>query len=303
MKKTWFFLNKHLHLILIISTIISYTNNKFYKNIVWFIKLFIFANIIFGVGLIVYFSASEHSFYIGFNIYKDLIYNYLSYYMNQLIDLWNSLTDLEDSYIKQAINNSSNKIPINQIKEELSLSIKDGVKEGINDAINDILDKIHENDNNKIETYKNIAFISTALMLGYFIFILPGSSISLEDLNQYNWINKSLIEIKINIINYFSNPSNPGTPGNNGINLPTPIIDTIISPTSTIISENLSTITPNTPIASTSNLSPTVLIDKSTQTIIDGKTVSKMVETVNILSDSIGEENSELIKQSYLELN
>lgn len=43
-----------------------------------------------------------------------------------------------------------------------------------------------------------------------------------------------------------------------------------ISPSTSIISDNLSTVTPNTPIASTSNLSPTVLIDKSTQTIVVG---------------------------------
>lgn len=66
-----------------------------------------------------------------------------------------------------------------------------------------------------------------------------------------------------------------------------------ISPSTSIISDNLSTVTPNTPIASTSNLSPTVLIDKSTQTIVDGKTIGKMIETVNILSDSILKEKAE----------
>ena len=157
---------------LIISTITKYTNTRFYRSFVWFIKLLFFTNIVFGVGYILYFSASEHSLYNGFNIYKDFIYTSFSNCMNQLIDLWNSLTDLEDSYIKQAINNSSNKVPIAQIKEELSLSIKDEVKEGINEAINDVLDKIHESESNKIETYKNIAFISSALFLGYFIFIL-----------------------------------------------------------------------------------------------------------------------------------
>jgi hypothetical protein len=75
-----------------------------------------------------------------------------------------------------------------------------------------------------------------------------------------------------------------------------------ISPSSSIGSENISTITPNTPTVSPKSIidnttvSPKSLIEIGTQTIVDGKSIGKMVETINILEDVLNEENSSLIQ-------
>ena len=66
-----------------------------------------------------------------------------------------------------------------------------------------------------------------------------------------------------------------------------------INPISPINSIGQATITPNTPITSPSSLSPyfkNVVVDSSTQTVIGGKMVSKMVETTNVLADALGKE-------------
>jgi len=40
------------------------------------------------------------------------------------------------------------------------------------------------------------------------------------------------------------------------------------------------------------------MIESGVQTTIDGKTVSKMVETVNILADVLGKDESDMIQNS-----
>lgn len=73
------FLNKHFYLILIINTINKYLNTRYYKFISWLEKVFVIANIIFGISYILYFSFTEHSFNYGFSIYNDLISQYIRY--------------------------------------------------------------------------------------------------------------------------------------------------------------------------------------------------------------------------------
>jgi hypothetical protein len=132
------------------------------------------------------------------------------------------------------------------------------------------------------------------------LFYLPGS-INPEEIIQYNWLNQSLIEVKITVKEFIlyliSNPSNPGDPGLNGTpNSPiSPITSeaelnkylpkdgsSSISPS--ISSDGMSTVTPNTP-----RISNLTLLDQSTQTDVDSLSVGKMVETVNILEETLGE--------------
>jgi len=107
-KRIFEFLNKHLHLILIISTLAQFTNNKIYKVISWTVKILVIINIMFGVGYIVYFSVIEESFVNGLTIYYDLIIDYKDY----LIDLWNDLFNLgfEDNFIKDSTDNLKHKL-------------------------------------------------------------------------------------------------------------------------------------------------------------------------------------------------
>jgi hypothetical protein len=64
--------------------------------------------------------------------------------------------------------------------------------------------------------------------------------------------------------------------------------DAAISP----ISDNLSTVTPNTPT------NPNILMKEvGTQTIIDGVNVGKMVETIDILQDVLTKTEAEELKR------
>jgi len=134
------------------------------------------------------------------------------------------------------------------------------------EAVNELIDETDIKKEVESDLIRKSALIASVLFFAYFIFILPGPSISPEELTQYSWINQSLIESKILIkdlfVNLFNNPSNPGNPGG-----------TEVSPISPSISEGVSTITPNTPIV------PNIPIETGTQTNLTGITVGRMVES------------------------
>jgi len=256
LKRIFHFLNKHFYLVLIISTITKYTNNSFYKYFTWIIKVFIFLNIIFGVGYIVYFSVLESSFLEGVSSYKELFLNYIDY----IVKFWNDLIsiDIEESFIKK----SSNK-DINALKDVLREEVKEGIKDGFKELIDEAMDKMNETDPNKV--YKNIAFAGGILFFIYFITVVP---INPENLSDYNTFNQILIDFKSNVVNHFTG----GSKGNNGGN----------SGTNTALSL---TETPNTPI--TSN---TAMSSSSTQTVLDGLTVGRLLESMDIVNNSLNKD-------------
>jgi hypothetical protein len=309
--KIFQFLNKYLYILSFLSLLNSIyakvRGNKFYKAINWTLKLILISTLIVSTGLILYFIDFGYPINTTLSIYLDFIKDYTAH----LINLWNDLINIKENLIEQGwtgwnkdqldqmaqlkdqleklneIKDDLNKF--NEIKDDLNVQIKQGIKEGVKEVIDEALDKIQEDDIlNQTQYYKKVVGVCGLLFLGYFIFVLP---INPEDLTQYNWLNQSLIELKINIINYFSNPGTPPT------NPPAP---SLVSPTISESSNSIgqSTITPNTPIITNSNLSPVSTInssiqtdltvstvDSSTQTVIDGITVSKLVETQNLLAD------------------
>ena|SRR5882757_680706 len=267
-KSLFQFLNKHFYIILIISTISKYTNNKFYKSIIWLIKIFIFANIIFGIGYIIYFSLSGyHSFVNPFENVYSFYYELLKPYIDSIKRLWNDLisfnNSIEDSFIKDNTNKIRNQV-------------KDGIKDGIKEALDETLAQMHQEEANS-NLLKQIAFYSSVLFLGYFIFILPGSSISPEVLTQYNWLNQSLIEFKINIINLLTNTGGNGGAGGGGAD------------TASAISTVTGLKATNTPIISNAILT-TASQNSSTQTVLDGVQISRMLETMQIIDKSLPKE-------------
>ena len=153
---------------------------------------------------------------------------------------------------------------------------------------------------------KQIAIYSSLLFFGYLIFILPGSSITPEELVQYNWFNQSLIEAKVNIINFFTKPSDPN-PGTGTVEVPNlgNISRTNSSSSLSDSAKSISEATAKPASPTISKLSPINVItfeDASTQTILDGTTVSKMVEMSNILQDVLPKEDATLIKDSVNKL-
>lgn len=230
-------------------------------------------------------------------------------YIELLKTFWNDLINfdnvIEDSYIK----NSGDKI-----KHQIKLGIKEGVKEALDEVLNDISEAETKNQSDLL--LKQIAIYSSLLFFGYLIFILPGSGITPEELVQYNWFNQSLIEIKVNIINFFTNPSKPG-PGNpdnptNPLNLDINILKSTVDVGTSPISQSPvsplteSTVTPNTPKSNLkggfSMFFKSTTVDNSTQTVLDGKTVGKMVEMTNVLDEVLPVEDSALIKDSVNKL-
>ena len=271
------YLNKYLYLASIISFILSLNthlrSNKIYKSINWLLKIVFLLNVILGTGLIIYFTDFIDPFNSVFSLYSDLIKPYI-----ELIkQYWNNLINfnIEDSVI-------SNMKESNNLKNE----IKEGIKEGVREVLNELRDELEEDLRNQAKSnlYQNIALCGSVLFFGYLFFILPGST---ENLSSYNWANQSLIEFKVMvkdfIVNFISNPVNPGdgtTPINSNTTSP------IISPTNSVLSGSTDTITPNSSV-NTSNFKSM----QGTQTILDGITIGKLIETTDIISDVLPKEN------------
>lgn len=266
-------------------------------------------NIVMGVAIIVYFTDFITPVNTTFSIYNDLLEPYIEIIKslwNKLINTFNNLinnfNNLEDSQIKKELQSV-----LNDSSESLTNNIKGQVKEGMKEAIDEALAEMQEDKVNS-ELLKQLALISSGLLFVYFFFILPGTSITPEDLAQYNWINQSLIEFKINIINYFNNkPGNPGTPSNiNPIN--TVIKDTVdvgVSPItpSTSTGSSIATITQNspvTPVASFSEFFKTyesgVQTDTSNvtnsivQTDVSGSALGMVVAKMHLLNNTLPQE-------------
>jgi CRISPR/Cas system CSM-associated protein Csm2 small subunit len=306
LKRVFLFLNKHFYFVLIFTTILKYTNNKIYKSIAWLVKVLIIANIIFGVGYVIYFSISEQSIVNGVSTYGDLI----KIYINNLINLWNDLIniDVEDNFIKNAISNNDEII---KMKNDLSISIKSGVKEALKEVVDEALDKIREDEihNYNISIIKNVCFVSGILFIGYFTFILPGSNITPDELTQFNWFNQSMIEFKLQIINYFSNPTNPGnTDGStatDGLNQISPSNSSNLSVTPKATSTFLDQASewnkysnPLTMDAPTQTDIITKITNASTQTDLNGMSVGKLQEFSLIMKHSLEQVDQDNIRDA-----
>jgi hypothetical protein len=218
---------------------------------------------------------------------------------NKLITYFNNLFNLETQ--------DSLKNELKSVLTESTSQIKDELKSGMSAAIEDALDKMREDDIQAIDNlFIRIGIVSGVVFLSYFIFVLPSDAAI--DLTQYNWLNQSLINIKLSIIDLITKPSNPGNPGVGGLDLNIPttpelnVIKTTVDAVAPITqlspclsdgSIGMSTVTPNTPIPTIQTLSE--FVDESTQTILDGVGVGKMVETVTIIRRTFTEEESDVL--------
>jgi len=215
-KNIFLFLNKYFYIIAIIQTLSIFTNNKFNKFISKLIKIFLFLNIIFGVGYFIYLTDFVNSY----NSLYEIYYNILNPYIEIIKNLWNDVIHnsiIEDSFIENS----------NNIKKQ----IKEGMKEGVKEALDEALNQMHD-DEVKTNTLKNIAFFTSIVFFVYFIFVLPDSTVTSEVVNQYNWFNHALIEFKIDLINFLNNFKGNGGNGGENIGNSSPI-----SPTNTNLTD------------------------------------------------------------------
>ena len=221
------------------------------------------------MSLIVYYTDIITPITTTYSIYSHLIEPYLQIIINlytaiaqEIINYYNTIISqfklvIRDLFQAEAVNQSNSVLQetINRGCAGIKDEVKEGIKSGIKEVIQDLKDDLAESELNQSDLFKQIVIFSTVLFGIYFIIILPNNSEAIQD---YNWINAGLINIKLSIIDLFS-PGTPSAPG-----------------------------TPIPPIQTFSNA--------STQTNLDAISVSKMVETVNILEDTLGEEQSSLIK-------
>lgn len=174
------------------------------------------------------------------------------------------------------------------------------------EAIEEALHKMEEDEASR-GIFTQCVLISSGLFLIYFIFILPGGGVSIEEITHYNWLNQHLINIKLSIIDLISKPTNPGNPGlpKVDVTLPKSTVDVGISPISPVISEGISTVTPNTPIIKTLSQFVDVStqtnlkgVDVSTQTLADGISIGKLEETYKMVHSVLPKEVSDVIKET-----
>lgn len=287
-------INKYLYiatlLTFLVSIFSSLNQSKLYKIISTILRIIFILNLILGTGIIIYFTDLIDPINQTYALYYEILKPYIDFLKKLYYDLIN--IDVEESLISNVKNS-------NTIKNEIKLGIKE--------AFDEIISENSTPDNTNL--LKPFALACSVLFFSYFFFILPGSSISPEELTSYNLFNQSLIEFKILVKDYFFTqnpgtpgspiiPSTPSTPSSPSVSINTYLPESVVNNPSPILSEGLSTVTPNTPVASSSSLSPFLKLDKSVgvQTVLDGITVSKSISTVDILADVLDEDNATLIK-------
>lgn len=213
----------------------------------------------------------------------SLYYDLLEPYIEIIKSIWNKLVTYFNNIFNTHSTTPEMDVDINSLKNEVKVGMKEAIDEAL-DRAQAIADADAEA---KRVLLKQIAFYSSALFFVYFIFVLP-VNLSEVELNNFNFINQSLIEVKTNIVNYLNSlkPGNPGTgTSNNGINPITPVI-----------SEGGSTVTPNTPVSiqeSISHYFKSTKVDASTQTNVNGINVSKMEATMIAISENFPAKTNE----------
>ena len=262
---------------IVISIVDRIKSTKFTVFLKRIFKILIWINIIFSVSLIVYYTDIITPISTTYSIYNHLIEPYIQIIINlytELINYYNTIISqfkffIKDLFQAEAVNQSNSVLQesIHRGCAGIKDEVKEGIKSGIKEVIQDLKDDLAASESDQSDLFKQIVIFTTVLFGIYFIFILPNNT---EVIQDYNWINAGLINIKLSIIDifYFSKPANPPSAP---INPLTQYID-----------------------ACTQTINP--LIDASIETNIKGLAVSKMVETVNILQDVLGEEQSDLIK-------
>ena len=320
-------LNKYIYLLplfTLLSKLFTSTNNKTLKIINRIIKIFIIINLVLGVSIILYLTDFSTPINSTYSIYYDLIEPYIELIKQLWTKLINNFNNLPDS---TSISKNELESLIKDTSSQLKSEVKSGIKEGVKEIVDELLNENQLQSEANVPSEANsdllrqLALYSSVLFFGYFFFVLPSNP---EALTEYNWVNQSLIELKFTFKEFIlylvsnpDNPGNPGAPGNNGV------VDSPISPgnlnagldtyfplqtTNSVSSEGLSTVTPNTPRVPNITVSEAVsvgtqtvmtdILSKQTQTSLDGRTVSKAVEVINILGDVLPEESTILILDS-----
>ena len=307
LNKIFNFLNKYLYLLTFTSWFLNnityFKNRKFFNILYNIIKIILFISIILSVGIIAYFTDFNPALNNLPSMYYDLLEPYIEIIKHSYDKLVNYFNSLLDNFKGPQIN----------IENE----IKSGIKSGIKEALEEVIEDIETESKMKSDYLIKQFIIASSVIFTLYLFIYLPSDINTVDINEYNSLNQLFINLKITIIDIFtSKPTNPGTPGT------PPSISPPISPSEAStyfkspasVTESIATITPNTPVASTSaievlkdttgvinntstsispiNTVPSIsnYISKEVETDISGFVVSRMVETLDVIQEAMDKE-------------
>lgn len=284
LNKLFNLINKHFYII----TIFTWVFNKIYNiksnkllyvtyNI---IKIILFISIIFSVAIIAYFTDLNPALNNLHSMYYDLLEPYIEIIKHSYDKLVNYFNSILDNFKSPQLN----------IENEIKTGIKSGIKEALEEVIEDIETESKMKSDNLI---KQFIIASSVLFTLYLFLYLPGSDVNAQDISQYNSFNQFLINLKVTVIDIFSNssgkPGAPGTPGSTNISppiSPSEVSTYFKSPAS--VTESIATITPNTPVASTSSLD--VLTQNTAGVINNTSTSISPINTVPSISNYIEKE-------------
>ena len=203
------FLNKYFYILPILSLFSTLRNTKLFHIFSIIIRIVIYLTVILNVGAILYFTDFINPIYNTLSLYRDLLEPY--------IELIKHFYNLIKEYVNNILSsmNLSNKEDIKSIIKDSTNEVKSSLKSEIKEALNEIIDDYDKAENQVKSNMLTTIFIISTIAAVIYVIYLPGYDVSNHDYAQYNWLNQSLIDMKIKIIDLFSKPSNPGTsPGN-----------------------------------------------------------------------------------------
>lgn len=297
-------MNKHLYILSIISLIAKARKSIYYKIISWILKLILAINLLVTSGL--FFSIVDLSTPLEgiYNFYSDMLGPYIKYLKLKLSEMFDMFNHLEKKYVTEStLNHHSSHLA----SKTLPIQTIDYPVNSLNKLNNLVEDEIELKLN-----IRSILFYTSVGLILYTVYWLPGVGVfPPADILEYNFFNQSLINGKVYITKQFHvlkfvifgddypspTSSTHSTPDIGTIELPPTDNSAVSSPTTPMASSSKLTLDTNTPTP-TSGVNVRVriprfrqrFVDQATQTTLDGFTVSKGVEVVNILADSLDQE-------------
>lgn len=300
-------LNRHFYIVSIISLFARWRKSNVYYIIKYLMKIVLVINIVITSGI--FFSVADliTPFYIIESFYKDLFGPYLELIYNYIKELYESIINIGDKTEKKFIKNYLTKDSI--VNSEVIEPVVESTEE------------------TKYSITRTILVGASVALILYFFFVLPPAPPTGGESNylkEFNIFNKTLLEVKIYFRDLFKNIDllsnherdlsntiakgkgpdyDPYSPAN------TPDQITPKASTSSVKLDDIRTSRTtldelkNIPTISTESnnnpltiYNPPSLVNKAVQTNINGFTVSKMVESINILNDVLDEENANTIR-------
>jgi len=201
-------LNKYIYILPLLSLISRMFNkdNKIIKTFNVILKLVLVINIILAGFVILYFTDFVTPINTTYSIYNDLLEPYIEFikhFWNKLLNYINNLQDVSTASAASSTNNNELADVIRETNSSIKNDVKTGIKEGVRETLDELINEMHKE--SKFELLKQFSLYSSIIFFGYFLFVLPSNP---ESITEYNFVNQSLIEVKVLIKDFIRNSLN-----------------------------------------------------------------------------------------------